>query len=1200
MPRASGQPSPPIRRTTFLVPSIHCPTCASFVEDLLYSLSPRPAAVETSIVFHSVNVAYDSSLSTDTISNALGNAGYEVEVAITDPPQGEASLIRSQGNADDDFPFAWATRWGRRRNIVDDETKRRRHIEHCQQCRTQQEKTTSAQSSQASAAALPNSQKDGHPFDSVSEPSSIFKASLSISGMSCSSCVGKITAALEQKPWVRSASVALLTQSAAVEFEGGNNAEELARVIEGLGYEANLEHVDQLPSDKRALQVGSPAGGNLWRAVYSIGGMTCSSCVGTIAKALDSFPWTTSVDVNLITNSATVVFEDKAHLGQIAEAIEAAGYDVKLNDLIDLTKNDGQDGRRTVSIRIDGMHCDQCPARAIGALGRFNQRVTLEKPATMKDPIMTVSYTPESPEFTVRAIISAISTADEAFSPTIFHAPTVEERARRMHIRIRQRIFYRVLLSIIVAIPSFIIGIVYMSLVPQNNPGRHYLMERLRGVTRGEWALFVLATPVYFFAADVFHRRSIKELHSLWKRGSPVPILRRFYRFGSMDMLMSFGTTIAYVSSIVELIIAATLPDTVNMERNTTYFDSVVFLTMFLLIGRLIEAYSKAKTGEAVTMLGKLRPKEALLVLPNNGKEGGDGIQSVPIDMLDYGDMVRIVHGGSPPWDGTLLEGSGEFDESSLTGESKLVKKAVGDPVYSGTVNKGGPILMRTTGVSGDSLLDQIISVVREGQARRAPIERVADLLTSYFVPVVTLVAISTWLIWLILGVTGALPREYLDVAVGGWPFWSLQFAIAVFIIACPCGIGLAAPTALFVGGGLAAKHGILVKGGGEAFQEASGLDIIVFDKTGTLTQGGEPKITDHQFMLSDDGDWHEQTICNVLKELEGNSSHPIGKAVGGFCESRMSTGAKAREVEEIAGKGMKGSFDVETSPYPLEVLAGNEALMVDHGIAPGNDASATLHSWKAQAKSVVLVAARAMPTSGHSSWRLVAIFAASDPLRPESRPVVETLQRRGVEVWMISGDNPTTANAVGAMVGIPAEHIIAGVLPEQKADKVMYLQRSQAKPSPSSILGFGARRTKERAVVAMVGDGVNDSPALTVADVGIAIGSGSDVAISAAEFVLIKSDLTTLLTLITLSRTVFRRVKFNFGWALVYNLIALPIAAGVLYPVISNGQHVRLDPVWASLAMALSSVSVICSSLLLRSRLPIVGFREDRLPLVT
>ena len=637
-----------------------------------------------------------------------------------------------------------------------------------------------------------------------------------------------------------------------------------------------------------------------------------------------------------------------------------------------------------VSILIDSMHCDQCPARVTGVLGRFNQRVNLDKAATIDDLIMTISYIPESPEFTVRAIISAISTVDEAFSHTIYHSPTVEERARRMHIRIRQRILYRVLLSI--AIPSFIIGIVYMSLVPQNNPGRNYLMERLRGVTRGEWALLVLAAAVYFVAADVFPRRAMKELYSMWRRGSPVPILRRFYRFGSMDMLMSFGTTIAYFSSTVELIIAATLPDAVNMERSTTYFDPVLFLTMFLLIGRLIEAYSKAKTGEAVTMLARVRPKEALLVLPNDEKKGGDGIQSVPIDTLDFGDVVRIVHGGFPPWDGTLLEGSGEFDESSLTGESRLVKKAVGDSVYSGTVNKGGPILLRITGISGASLLDQITSVVREGQARRAPIERVADLLTSYFVPVVTLVAISTWLIWLILGITGALPREYLVVAVGGWPFWSLQFAIAVFIIACPCGIGLAAPTALFVGGGLAAKHGILVKGGGEAFQEASGLGIIVFDKTGTLTQGGEPKITDHQFLLSDDDAWRKQTICNILKELEGNSSHPIGKAVGSFCESRMCTGAKAREVEEIAGKGMKGSFDDEILPYPLEVLAGNEAFMVDHGIAPDIDASALLHSWKAQAKSVVLVAARAVAIAGHSPWRLVAIFAASDPLRPESR----------------------------------------------------------------------------------------------------------------------------------------------------------------------------------------------------------------------
>ncbi|KAI8648531.1 hypothetical protein NCS55_01491800 [Fusarium keratoplasticum] len=916
--------------------------------------------------------------------------------------------------------------------------------------------------------------------------------------MSCSSCVGKITAALEQEPWVRSASVALLTQSATVKFDGEQNAEKLVKAIGGLGYEASLEHVEELPPASGAVPRATAA--DLWRASYSIGGMTCSSCVGAITKALNAITWTKSVDVNLITNSATVVFEDKNHLNEIVEAIEGVGYTAKLGDVVDMAKDKARDGRRTVSIRIDGMYCQHCPGRVTEALSRFGQRLTIEKSVIVGNPLMTISYTPESPDLTIRAILSALSAADPAFSPTIYHPPTVEERAAQMHARIRQRILYRVLLSIVVAIPAFIIGIVFMTLVPPTNPGRQYLMEQLRGVTRAEWALFIMATPVYFLAADVFHRRTIKELHSLWKRGSPVPILRRFYRFGSMDMLMSSGTTIAYFSSVVGLIIAAMLPDMMNKEGNTTYFDSVVFLTMFLLSDRLIEAYSK----------------------------------------------VAAPHHGM---------------------------KTTGDPIYSGTINKGGPVLIRTTGASGDSMLDQIIKVVREGQARRAPIERVADVLTGYFVPVVTLIAIVTWLIWLSLGLSGALPGEYLEVAVGGWPFWSLQFAIAVFIIACPCGIGLAAPTALFVGGGLAAKHGILVKGGGQAFQEASGLDIIVFDKTGTLTQGGEPKITDHRLLIADDATWDEQVILDILGELEGNSSHPIGKAVVAFCRSRDATGAKAKHVEEIAGKGMMGSFNVESLSHPVELFAGNEALMADHGISFGSTESATLDLWKSQAKSVVLVAARSMPPAADLSWRPLAIFAASDPLRPESRPVVEAMHRQGIDVWMISGDNPTTAYAVGAMVGIPPEHIIAGVLPEQKADRIKYLQKSQVKSKSRPFLGLSKRSTEQRPIVAMVGDGVNDSPALTVADVGIAIGSGSDVAISAAEFVLMAPSLTTLLTLINLSRTVFRRVKFNFAWALVYNLVALPLAAGVLYPVRSGGQHIRLDPVWASLAMALSSV---------------------------
>lgn len=492
-------------------------------------------------------------------------------------------------------------------------------------------------------------------------------------------------------------------------------------------------------------------------------------------------------------------------------------------------------------------------------------------------------------------------------------------------------------------------------------------------------------------------------------------------------------------------------------------------------------------------------------------------------------------------------------------------------------------------------MLDEIVKVVREGQTRRAPIERVADVITSHFVPLVTLLAISVWIIWLSLGLSDSLPKDYLDVDAGGWPLWSLQFAIAVFVIACPCGIGLAAPTALFVGGGLAAKHGILVKGGGEAFQEASGLDCIVFDKTGTLTLGGEPAITDSEYLEDDD----QEMILGMIRKLEESSSHPIAKALVAFCNARKTRDVQFMTIEEVPGKGMRGSYTIETSEGGVtEVIIGNESLMSDYGVDIPRTSSAILDSWKAQGKSVALMAMRLTESKLSevaTRWRLIAIFAIADPLRPEAANIIRSLQNKGIDVWMISGDHPMTAYAVGEMVGIPQSNIIAGVLPDQKAEKIEYLQKSLSKSDGRSLFGRKREYSHRRATVAMVGDGINDSPALTVADVGIAIGSGSDIAISSAEFVLISSNLTSLLTLIDLSRKVFTRIKLNFGWAMVYNLVALPVAAGVLYPIKSKGAHVRLDPVWASLAMALSSVSVVCSSLLLRSKLPYVGFRAKK-----
>ncbi|KAI1461073.1 heavy metal translocatin [Annulohypoxylon moriforme] len=1179
--------SPRSIQTTFLIPSIHCPTCASFLENFLFALRPKPIEVETSILSHSVTVKHPTSLSARSIARALGEAGYEVDTIFRGASSEEINPSDPHGSPDDDFPFQWVSHLGRwllwGNKVSDDEVRRKRHAEHCEQCRKENDEAKDSEDGHS------RSPTPGQESLVVVEsgPSKSFKASISIVGMTCSSCVGKISTTLREKTWVRSADVALITQNATVVFEGEHNAQELADAIEDIGYEANIDQVEEISTSPKP----RPSD-DLWNASLSITGMTCASCVGSITSVLEKLSFVKEVNVNLVTGSATVIVDGKSHVDDVVNTLDDIGFGVTLNDTTKVGEEVVESSERTVMIRVEGTYCQHCPGRVTEALNSFGDRVIIEKSLTPKDPIVKISYSPSAPGFTIRHIIAAISAADPAFKPTLYHPPTVEERARQMHHRIRQRIFYRVLLSIAVAIPAFIIGIVYMALLPTTNTGRQYLMQHLKGVTRAEWALLVMATPVYFFAADIFHRRAIKELYSLWRPGSPAPILRRFYKFGSMDMLMSFGTSIAYFSSIAELIIASTQLDGNQMQENTTYFDSVVFLTMFLLIGRLLEAYSKAKTGEAVSELGNLRPKETLLLTSTDGNE--ETYEKVSVDMVETGDVVRVVHGGSPPWDGYLLSDKAEFSEASLTGESRPVKKITGDQVFSGTMNEGGPISMRITGASGNSMLDQIIKVVREGQARRAPIERVADALTSYFVPVVTLIAISTWLIWLGLGLSGRLPESYLDTPVGGWPFWSLQFAIAVFIIACPCGIGLAAPTALFVGGGLAAKHGILAKGGGEAFQEASNIDIIVFDKTGTLTEGGEPKLTDHEFLFTESDDWTESQILNCLKEIESNSSHPIARAIVSFCEDRGSKGIKAIEIEEVPGKGMKASFDLGSSLGTVEILVGNEALMNDNVVPITSEASQTLDTWKDQAKSVVLVAGKST-SSTNSLWKLLGIFATADPLRPEARPVLDALRHQGKDIWMLSGDNTKTANAVGALVGIDPDHIIAGVLPEQKADRISYLQKSQAKTS-SGFLGFGSKSIDQRAVVAMVGDGVNDSPALTVADVGIAIGSGSDVAISAAEFVLVNPNLNTLLVLTSLSRAVFKRVKFNFAWALVYNLVALPIAAGVLYPLVVNGKHTRLDPVWASLAMALSSVSVICSSLLLKSRLPVVGFRGNKI----
>ncbi|KAI0700566.1 heavy metal translocatin [Cytidiella melzeri] len=1049
--------------------------------------------------------------------------------------------------------------------------------------------------------------------------------------MTCASCSNTITRCVSDLPGVSDVVVNLLGNSATVIVDDASRAGAVVEAIEDAGYEAEVVSVQPTkPEPSKAKDQPRNNFDGPFHLTLSVGGMTCSSCTNTITSLVNGIPGVSDIALSLVGKSATALIQRKDLAEQLVQTIEDAGYEADIVSIEPVQLSEEQQGvSRVVDIRVEGMFCPSCPDRVMALLEPISSRITVLKPlASHNDAILRLEYTPSPPDFTVRTILdvfrqSKTESPAHPFSASLYLPPTLEERARRMHAREQRAILMRLLFSVVAALPTFVIGVVYMSLVSHTNKTRMWLMHPLwtGNVSRLEWALFFLATPVMFYSAGVFHRRCFKELWALWKPRSRVSYWQRLTRFGSMNLLVSTGVSVAYFSSIALLALAASeTPSPTGDGDTTTYFDSVVFLSMFLLAGRYLEAYSKGRTADAVTALGKLRPTTAILVTKTASKEllhdhiasskseklspasshtaldtsSHSSTTRVTPNLLEVGDIVRVSQGASPPADGTLVniaEGLASFDESSLTGESRPVRKDVGDQVFVGTINRGAVVDIRVDAIDGQTMLDHVVKVVREGQTRRAPIERIPDLITGYFVPVVTLLAIITWVVWLSLGLSGTLPSDYLDIPIGGWTVWSLEFAIAVFVVACPCGIGLAAPTALLVGSGLAAKYGILVRGGGEAFQEAAQLDLVVFDKTGTLTEGGDPRVVDAEILPEEHTGWAEDVVLGVAAELESSSTHPLALAIQRYCAEHGVMSQSSKSAQETAGRGLKADF----CELKCQAIIGNEDWFNEHGVELNGQIETRLAGWKTQGNSVVLLALRRNasesfkeerePENDEAQFRICALFAIADALRSEAVGVVAALQNRGVGTWMISGDNAVTAKAVARAVGIPENNVIAGVLPHEKAEKVRWLQQVGSKRAAQGLHITG-RRLNTRCIVAMVGDGINDAPALSVADVGIAIGSGSDVAISSASFILVSSQLNGLLTLIDLSRKVFNRVKFNFLWAVIYNLVALPIAAGVIYP--AHG-HPRLAPVWASLAMALSSVSVVCSSLLLKT------FKEPR-----
>ncbi|HWY79657.1 MAG TPA: copper-translocating P-type ATPase, partial [Candidatus Sulfotelmatobacter sp.] len=625
------------------------------------------------------------------------------------------------------------------------------------------------------------------------------------------------------------------------------------------------------------------------------------------------------------------------------------------------------------------------------------------------------------------------------------------------------------------------------------------LMNTAPAIVQNPLLQLLLAIPVQFWAGWEFYRSTIKAIR---------------HRTANMDTLVTIGTTVAFVYSAFVTLLPQ-LATQIGLQL-TTYFDTSTIIIGLILLGRFFEARAKASTSDAIKKLIGLQAKTARIV-----KDGQE--VDIPIDQVEIGNIIRVRPGEKVPTDGEIVEGDSTLDESMITGESIPVDKTVGDTVVGATFNKSGTFLYKATKVGSDTMLAQIIKLVQEAQGSKAPIQRIADLISSYFVPVVLMLAILTFIVWYDFGSAPAY-------------IFALLNTVAVLIIACPCAMGLATPTAIMVGTGKGAEHGILIKDAA-SLETAQRIKTIVFDKTGTLTNG-KPEVTDIITANHIQG----EEILKLAASIEKGSEHSLAEAIVKEAEKTNIQLLPVEKFQAIPGHGVEGLVDGKRLSF------GNRRLMEKENISLVH-VEQVVSELESNGKTVMMLSL---------DGKLSALIAVADTVKESAIEGVKTLQKMGIEVVMLTGDNKRTADAIAKQIGIT--RVIAEVLPDQKEAEIRKIQAEGKK-------------------VAMVGDGINDAPALAASDLGIAMGSGTDVAIEAADITLVNKNLSSIASAITLSKKTMRTIKMNLFWAFGYNIILIPVAAGVLYPFF----HILLNPIFASVAMASSSISVVSNSLLLK-----------------
>ncbi|XP_027079590.1 probable copper-transporting ATPase HMA5 [Coffea arabica] len=920
------------------------------------------------------------------------------------------------------------------------------------------------------------------------------KALFSVIGMNCSACAGSVEKAIKRLPGIKEAVVDVLNNKAQVMFYPSFvNEETIRETIEDVGFQATLIEED---ANEKSTQV----------CRISIRGMTCTSCSSTVESALQVIPGVLKARVALATEEAEVHFDPKIlSCNDLLQAIEDTGFEAVL-------VSTGED-RNKIQLKVDGIRSENSmriivnSLRALPGVEDINIEPELQK--------LSLSYKADvtGPRNFMKVIES---TGSGRYKAKLYPEGGGRDAHKKEEI---QQYYKSFLWSLVFTIPVFLTSMVFMYI-----PGLKHVLDTkvVNMLTVGEVLRWALSTPVQFIIGRRFYTGSYKAL----RHGS-----------ANMDVLIALGTNTAYFYSVYSVVRAASSP---NFE-STDFFETSSMLISFILLGKYLEVLAKGKTSDAIAKLMDLAPETAILLTLDHE---GSVINEEEIDsrLIQKNDVIKIIPGAKVACDGFVIWGQSHVNESMITGESRPAAKRKDDVVIGGTVNENGVLHIKATKVGSESALSQIVRLVESAQMAKAPVQKFADRISKFFVPLVIVLSFSTWLAWFLAGKFSGYPKSWIPSAMDSFQL-ALQFGISVMVIACPCALGLATPTAVMVGTGVGASQGVLIKGG-HALESAHKVNCIVFDKTGTLTKG-KPVVVSTRLLKN----MVLREFCELVAAAEVNSEHPLAKAIVEYAkkfrgEEETNIWPAVKDFESITGHGVKA---VVTN---REVIVGNKSLMLNNNIGISLDAEEILSETESSAQTAILVSI---------DHELVGVLAISDPLKPGAQEVISILNSMRIKTILVTGDNWGTAHAVAKEVGI--DTVIAEAKPEHKAEKVKELQASNS-------------------VVAMVGDGINDSPALVAADVGMAIGAGTDIAIEAADIVLMKSNLEDVITAIDLSRSTFRRIRWNYIWALGYNLLGIPIAAGALFP--STG--FRLPPWIAGAAMAASSVSVVCCSLLLKN----------------